>query len=104
MVRRDSGPTFAERPGGSNAPRKHVLVRFRDHGPGIPPEILPRIFIPFFTTKDRGTGLGLAISQRIVEDAGGTIEVRSEVGQGATFTVVLPAAEPKTQQEPGQEA
>ncbi|MBI5487159.1 MAG: GAF domain-containing protein [Deltaproteobacteria bacterium] len=89
-VRRDSGPTAAARAGG----HRRVAVRFRDHGPGIPPEVLPRIFIPFFTTKDRGTGLGLAISQRIVEDAGGTIEVRSEVGQGADFTVVLPAGGP----------
>ena len=87
-TRRDSGPTAR------SGPHRRVAVRFRDHGPGIPPEILPRIFIPFFTTKERGTGLGLAISQRIVEDAGGTIEVRSEIGRGTDFTVVLPAASP----------
>jgi signal transduction histidine kinase len=90
-IRRDSGPTAAARAGS----HRRVAIRFRDHGPGIAPEVLPRIFIPFFTTKEHGTGLGLAISQRIVEDAGGTIEVRSEVGRGADFTVVLPAIEPE---------
>jgi signal transduction histidine kinase len=90
-VQRDSGPTAAGRttPGG-----RKVVVRFRDHGPGIAPEILPRIFIPFYTTRERGTGLGLALSQRIVEDAGGTIEVHSEPGRGADFTVVLPTVDP----------
>ena len=90
-VRRDSGSAAAR----AGAGHRRVAVRFRDHGPGIPPEVVPRIFIPFFTTKERGTGLGLAISQRIVEDAGGAIEVRSEVGRGADFTVVLPAVEPE---------
>lgn len=48
------------------------------------------LFIPFFTTKQRGTGLGLPISQRIVENHGGFIEVRSRPSGGATFLVVLP--------------
>ena len=51
---------------------------------------LKNLFIPFFTTKDKGTGLGLPISQRIIENHGGTIEVRSQPGEGATFTVLLP--------------
>ncbi len=72
-----------------------VEVRFRDEGPGIGPEQLGSLFIPFFTTKPKGTGLGLAISQRIVQIHGGTIEVRSRVGSGSTFTVVLPAAPPR---------
>ncbi|MBW2458249.1 MAG: histidine kinase, partial [Deltaproteobacteria bacterium] len=50
------------------------------------------IFLPFFTTKDDGTGLGLAICQRIVQDAGGRIEVLSREGEGTTFDVLLPAA------------
>jgi hypothetical protein len=57
---------------------------------GIPPENLKDLFVPFFTTKDHGTGLGLPISQRIIENHGGTIEVRSRVGSGSTFTVLLP--------------
>jgi two-component system sensor histidine kinase HydH len=65
-------------------------VRFRDTGVGIPPSDLKSLFIPFFTTKEKGTGLGLPISQRIIENHGGTIEVRSKPGAGSTFTVLLP--------------
>jgi signal transduction histidine kinase len=65
-------------------------VRFRDAGVGIPAGDLKNLFIPFFTTKEKGTGLGLPISQRIIENHGGTIEVRSQPGEGATFTVLLP--------------
>jgi two-component system, NtrC family, sensor histidine kinase HydH len=69
-------------------------VRFRDTGHGIPRDKLKKLFIPFYTTKQKGTGLGLAISHRIVNQHGGTIEVRSTLGQGSTFSVFLPAAEP----------
>jgi len=69
-------------------------VRFRDSGIGIPRDKLKKLFIPFYTTKTKGTGLGLAISHRIVNQHGGTIEVRSTLGQGSTFSVFLPAAEP----------
>jgi signal transduction histidine kinase len=65
-------------------------VRFRDSGAGIPTNDLKSLFIPFFTTKEKGTGLGLPISQRIIENHGGTIEVRSKLGAGSTFTVLLP--------------
>jgi signal transduction histidine kinase len=68
-------------------------VRFRDSGIGIPRDKLKKLFIPFYTTKTRGTGLGLAISHRIVNQHAGTIEVRSTLGQGSTFSVFLPAAE-----------
>jgi len=64
-----------------------------DTGPGIPERVLANLFVPFVTTKDRGTGLGLAISQRIVNAAGGHIEVRSQEGVGTTFVVRLPAAD-----------
>jgi two-component system, NtrC family, sensor histidine kinase HydH len=70
-----------------------VEVRFKDTGLGIAREHLKNLFIPFFTTKEKGTGLGLPISQRIVTQHGGAIEVRSELGKGTTFTVVLPVAE-----------
>jgi len=68
-----------------------VEVRFADNGPGISVENLPKIFVPFFTTRSEGSGLGLAVCQRLVRDAGGDIEVRSREGEGAIFSVVLPA-------------
>jgi signal transduction histidine kinase len=63
-----------------------------DTGTGIPVEALPHIFDPFFTTKDvgGGAGLGLSVTYGIVQDVGGRIEVFSRVGEGATFTVLLP--------------
>ncbi len=69
-----------------------VRVEVRDDGPGIAPEALPRVFEPFHTTKPagRGTGLGLSISRRIVSEHGGTLEVRSGPGAGASFAVRLP--------------
>jgi two-component system NtrC family sensor kinase len=75
--------------------RKGILLEFTDTGEGIPEENLNRIFDPFFTTKEvgKGTGLGLATSYGIVEDHGGKISVKSTVGQGATFTIELPASQ-----------
>ncbi|MFH1130632.1 MAG: ATP-binding protein, partial [Pseudomonadota bacterium] len=70
-----------------------VEIAFQDNGKGIPPETLPDIFIPFFTTKEGGTGLGLPICGRIVENHSGTIEVRSEPEKGSWFAVILPTAE-----------
>jgi signal transduction histidine kinase len=65
-----------------------------DTGTGISPDVLARLFQPFFTTKPRGqgTGLGLSICRDIVKAHGGDLQVESEVGHGATFTVWLPAA------------
>ena len=69
-----------------------VAIEVRDDGSGIPPEILPRIFEPFLTTKETGksVGLGLAVSRNIIEHHRGRVEVQSEVGKGTTFTVTLP--------------
>jgi two-component system sensor histidine kinase PilS (NtrC family) len=67
-----------------------VIVRISDTGSGIADEHLPSIFDPFFTTKNDGTGLGLAIVYRIIEDLGGSIDVKSEPGKGTVFTVRLP--------------
>jgi signal transduction histidine kinase len=68
--------------------RVHVI----DTGPGIPPEVLARIFQPYFTTKSGGSGLGLPTARRIIEEHGGRLEVHSEVGRGSNFVVVLPTA------------
>lgn len=69
----------------------NIVISFQDTGEGISPENLQQIFYPFFTTKDKGTGLGLAIAYRIIEDHGGKINVRSRLGHGSAFEVVLPA-------------
>jgi len=73
------------------APDGLVEIVVRDRGAGIPPEHLPRIFDPYFTTKDRGSGLGLATSYSIVRNHDGKICVSSELGKGSAFTVYLPA-------------
>jgi signal transduction histidine kinase len=73
----------------NNAPLVRLSVR--DNGPGIPPEILPKIFQPYFTTKDarQGTGLGLNIVQRLVKENGGVLHVQTRSGEGTVFTVYL---------------
>ena len=75
-----------------------VEVTITDNGEGIKAEDLPNIFTPFFTTKSYGTGLGLAICHDVVQRHGGIIRVKSEVGQGATFTVRLPVKRSKNMQ------
>jgi signal transduction histidine kinase len=67
-----------------------AVIAVTDSGRGIPPEHLPYIFRPFYTTKGNGTGLGLSLARRIVEDHQGRIEVTSVVGKGTTFKVLLP--------------
>jgi two-component system, NtrC family, sensor histidine kinase HydH len=81
-------------------PSTFVEVSFEDSGKGIPPESLSDIFIPFFTTKQGGTGLGLPICQRIIENHRGSIEVRSQVGRGSVFAVLLPLADSVTGTHP----
>ncbi len=75
-------------PGRTSARAVDIVVR--DDGPGIEPELLDKLFIPFFTTRRDGTGLGLPISQRLVEAHGGELTVRTETGTGSVFTVRLP--------------
>ncbi len=70
-----------------------VLVRLSDTGPGIPEAIRERVMEPFYSTKEEGTGLGLAIAVRILQEHGGRLDLRSEEGKGATFTVTLPVGE-----------
>lgn len=68
-----------------------VRIDIEDQGEGIPPEVLPRIYDPYFTTKQQGSGLGLASSYSIIRNHGGCIEVSSPPGRGATFSIFLPA-------------
>jgi signal transduction histidine kinase len=63
-----------------------------DTGPGIPPDQREKIFQLYYTTKPRGTGIGLAMAFRAAQLHGGTIEVKSEMGKGTEFRVVLPLA------------
>jgi signal transduction histidine kinase len=69
---------------------QNAVIEVADNGRGIPPDHLPNIFRPFYTTKGEGTGLGLSLARRIVEDHQGRINVTSTVGKGTSFAVVLP--------------
>lgn len=79
-----------------------ILLVVRDNGTGMPPEILNRIFEPFFSThkKSGGTGMGLAVVHGIVTDLGGTITVTSQEGVGSTFEILLPASAHAPRREP----
>src|SRR5271168_4976407 len=70
-----------------------LLLSVRDDGSGIPAEVLPKIFQPYFTTKPpgKGTGLGLAIVHRLLKEARGCMHVHSKPGEGTAFNIYLPA-------------
>ncbi len=68
-----------------------VRIEITDDGPGMPPDVLRRIFHPFFTTKDQGSGLGVPTAQKILDAHAGSLDVESPSGHGATFIVQLPA-------------
>lgn len=67
-----------------------LRISIRDTGAGIAPENFRQIFETFFTTKKHGTGLGLAITRRVIDEHHGIIDVQSKLGQGSTFTIILP--------------
>jgi signal transduction histidine kinase len=69
-----------------------VCLSLIDTGQGIPPEVVAKVFKPFFSTRSGGTGLGLPTTRKIIEAHGGTIDVQSEVGHGTKFTIRLPGA------------
>ncbi len=75
------------------ADKKFIVIKLQDNGPGIPPEIISKIFSPFHTTKtpDKGTGLGLYIAETITAEHGGRIDVQSQPGE-TIFTIYLPVA------------
>lgn len=72
--------------------KKFVEILVRDNGTGIQPDKIEKIFSPFFTTKKGGTGLGLAIAYKLIKENGGRIAVKSEVGKGTEFSILLPAS------------
>jgi signal transduction histidine kinase len=69
---------------------RFFVIRVKDSGRGVPPEIQARLFEPFFTTKAHGTGLGLATSQQIIFEHNGHLVVESQAGKGSTFSILLP--------------
>jgi two-component system sensor histidine kinase HydH len=82
----DGGTLTVEARGGKN-----LTVAVADTGTGIPQDTIKKIFLPFFTTKDKGVGLGLALVHKIVLSHGGRLEVESTEGKGTAFTVIIPA-------------
>jgi signal transduction histidine kinase len=82
-----------------------MIVEVRDTGVGIPAELLPRIFDLFVTAKapGKGTGLGLAVCQEIVKMHGGTIEIRSQVGEGTRVQIFLPTEDNSGRAAPAEE-
>jgi two-component system NtrC family sensor kinase len=75
-----------------------IAIELHDTGKGIAPDVMEKIFQPFFTTKGtgKGTGLGLAVSKRIVEEHGGSIAVANAINGGVTVTVILPVTAGRT--------
>jgi two-component system cell cycle sensor histidine kinase/response regulator CckA len=96
----------ASGPGPDQVGRPHVVFEVADTGAGIAPDVLPRVFEPYFTTKDhgKGTGLGLAMAHGLIQQAGGEITVESPPGRGAVFRVYLPASTAPAQDESGERA
>ena len=85
----------------THVPEPQITISIRDNGHGIPADVLPQIFDPYFTTKSGGNGLGLATSYAIVTKHGGSIAVESTPGVGTLFTIYLPAAlEPPSAEPP----
>jgi signal transduction histidine kinase len=78
--------------GDGTAPVPTLVVQIADDGPGVPADMVDRIFNPFFTTKAQGSGLGLAIVRKIIDAHDGRIDVSSAPGRGTRFTVTLPVS------------
>jgi CheY-like chemotaxis protein len=81
----------------------YLKTSFRDHGVGIGTDHLPKVFDPYFTTKQKGSGLGLTVAYSIIDKHNGRMTVESELGHGTTFTIFLPASEKPTSQPADEE-
>jgi len=90
LAQHSSGRPMLEVLAGENLAGTECWLRVRDNGPGIDAQALAQIWSPFYSSKASGTGLGLAIAKKVVESHGGTIEVSSQPGAGAEFTITLP--------------
>ena len=88
---------------GQVQPGRYVKISISDDGCGIPEEFIDKIFDPYFTTKHKGSGLGLAISHSIISKHKGIMEVDSQVGEGTTFTLFLPATEKECEEIPEEQ-
>jgi len=77
-------------PGESGKEEEFIRITVRDNGPGIPPEIQDRIFVPFYTTKKMGTGIGLPMAQKIIHAHGGILDLNSVAGKGTEFIIKIP--------------
>jgi len=84
------------------SPGRYVKITIADSGTGMAPGTMKKIFDPFFTTKERqrGTGLGLASAYGIIKNHGGIIDVASQLGEGSTFTIYLPAVDKDVAEDP----
>ena len=83
---------------------KYIKITIEDHGGGISEKYLDKIFDPYFSTKQEGSGLGLAITHSIINKHDGHIFVQSQIGEGTTFTIYLPASDQQATHEPTKEA
>jgi PAS domain S-box-containing protein len=84
-------------------PGPYLRTSFRDHGVGIGPDHLPKVFDPYFTTKQKGSGLGLTVAYSIIDKHNGRMTVESELGHGTTFTIYLPASDKPASQPADEE-
>ena len=64
-------------------------ISITDNGMGISDEAIEKVFIPFFTTKEKGSGIGLSLSRQIIRMHGGTIDIKSKIGEGTSITIKL---------------
>jgi PAS domain S-box-containing protein len=81
----------------------YLRTSFRDHGVGIAPDHLPKVFDPYFTTKQKGSGLGLTVAYSIIDKHNGRMTVESGLGHGTTFTIYLPASDKPASQPADEE-
>lgn len=95
LVVSPAGPEVPGLRGYGEGRGSRVRIEVEDDGPGMPPEVLRRIFHPFFTTKDDGTGLGVPTAQKILDAHAGSVDVESKPGRGTRVIVRLPAVDPE---------